>query len=303
MDVTNCASLVNYSLCSIFLIFGLFYPSEYVILYYVTYLELFITFELFILTTSVIMMIIGKLFGQRIQPNKQWKFSVIIYEIIETAKCVLIVSGLTTFPLMRSRMGYSIALTHDFMEATEIFNNVFLKYLYLTIKTIIIWIAADAWTYFKHYNLHKNKKYLWQFHKQHHSFSNPTSFASFAISPLEALWTFAPIILFAFPSFPFINKMYAPLQLGLILAFIILNIYLHCGYTLYYIEITVPYVYLNTSAHHNIHHEKTNTNLGEVSPFWDFVFGTYHRQRYLQNKKKFGWKFVDFSSRHAPFTK
>eukprot|EP00483_Globobulimina_turgida_P012096 UN12118 len=145
MNVSNCAGLVNGCLCLSFLTFGVFYPSEHVILYYVTLLELFIAFELFVLTTSVLMMFIGKLFGERIQTNKEWKFSVIIFEIIETTKCVFIVSGLTTFALMRSRMGNEVALTWDFYDATEIFDNIYLKYSYLTIKTIIIWIAADGW--------------------------------------------------------------------------------------------------------------------------------------------------------------
>ena len=51
--------------------------------------------------------------------------------------------------------------------------------------------VADAWLYLKHRLLHT--KYLWVFHAHHHSFRNPTAIGGFAISPLEALWTFAPI--------------------------------------------------------------------------------------------------------------
>ena len=208
MNFPSFASLVNWVICGAFLLFGIFYPPQLVPLYYVTLLELFIKFELFVLIASVLMMAIGELFGERIQPNTEWKCRVILCEVMETAKCVFVVSGLSTF---------------------------------------------------------------------------------------------LPIILFCFPSFPLVHKMYLPLQLGLILLFGLLNIYLHCGYSLYLVEVTLPYLYINTSVHHNIHHEKTNTNLGEVSPFWDYIFGTYHRERYLENKSKFGWRFCDFSFLHDQF--
>ena len=142
-------------------------------------------------------------------------------------------------------MGYDIALTWNFNEATNIFDNILLKYIYLMIKTIIVWISADGWTYFKHYMLHR--PFLFAFHKTHHSFYNPTSFASFAVSPLESLWTFAPIIIFCYPSITF-GKMYYPLQLGAILGFATLNFYLHCGYTISFVEKTLPYFYINTSV-------------------------------------------------------
>merc|ERR1719150_2656545 len=138
--------------------------------------------------------------------------------------------------MMQFRMGHPVALTWDFNTATASVDHIVLKYLYLAITTLVIWIIADGWTYFKHWNLHKHKAWLWPFHKNHHAFNNPTSFASFAISPLEALWTFAPIVLFCVPSFPVIKVLYLPLQLGFIGLFALLNVYLHCGYSLYVIE-------------------------------------------------------------------
>lgn len=284
---SHTATFVNSTICASFLLFGAFYPAQSRQLYYATLLELFLKFEVLVMSVSLFMMLIGKLFGERIQ-NKRWEFSMICYEILETTKCMFVVAGLTTIPVMRARMGLPVGVyvgeCHD-------------SYLLLLVKTILIWIAADCWTYMKHWSLHRNKKYLYQFHKQHHAFSNPTSFASFAISPLEAFWTFCPIILFS-KSLPVFGELYLPLQLSLIVFFVILNIYLHCGYTIHLVEAVLPYIYLNTSAHHNVHHETTNYNFGEVSPFFDYVTGNYHRGKYLQNKHKFGWVFFDFSQFH-----
>ena len=71
MGSSNTANIVNSCICIGFLIFGLFYPSQYVQLYYVTFLELFIKLELFVFIMSVFMMLFGKLCGAHIQINKE----------------------------------------------------------------------------------------------------------------------------------------------------------------------------------------------------------------------------------------
>ena len=56
--------------------------------------------------------------------------------------------------------------------------------------------------------------------------------------------------------------------------FFLLNAYLHCGWTLGIVERTLPVVTLNSSAFHNVHHEKVTTHFGEISSLWDYLCGT-----------------------------
>ena len=49
---------------------------------------------------------------------------------------------------------------------------------------------------------------------------------------------------------------------------------MHCGWTLGIVERTLPVVTLNSSAFHNVHHEKVTTHFGEISYLWDYLCGT-----------------------------
>ena len=126
--------------------------------------------------------------------------------------------------------------------------------------------AADAWTYAKHRALHS--KWLYAFHRSHHYFKDPTAFAGFAIHPVEAVWTFAPI--FLWEHLPHFLPVFAPA----VAFFFALNAYLHCGYVFGLAEALLPRVLLNSSAFHNLHHERVVTHFGEISSFWDYACGT-----------------------------
>jgi hypothetical protein len=66
-----------------------------------------------------------------------------------------------------------------------------------------------------------------------------------------------------------------PVRVALqIVAFVCLNFYLHCGVTLRWVEATLPRLYLNTSAFHNVHHARANTHFGEALYLWDALCGT-----------------------------
>ena len=282
---------INYSIYGVVTFWGLFSssPTEF----YSIWFELFLYLEMYVLSMSGVMMIIGQIFGERIQVNKHWELSAIMKEIIGTSQCFYFVAFLATFPVLKYRKGEEIGITLDFDEATNMVDNIILKYIFLIVKQIFIWLAAAGWTYLKHYSLHRPS--LFAFHKHHHSCYNPTAFAAFCVTPVHTIWTFCTVIVFCWAELPG-GKLYYPFQVVSMFGFLIQNLYMHCGYTISVIERTLPYVYINTSAYHNVHHEKTHTNLGEVSPFWDYVFGTYDKPKYLKAKKKFNWTFYDFSS-------
>lgn len=135
-------------------------------------------------------------------------------------------------------------------------------------------LAVDAWTYWKHRALHT--KALFGFHRGHHTFRDPTPFASFAVGPFEALWTFLPVLIVLHPS----ALHWGPAYVTLVGGFVLLNLYLHCGVRVAWLEAIVPRLGLNTSAFHNVHHSHVRANFGEVAFLWDRLCGT--RQADLQ---------------------
>ena len=138
----------------------------------------------------------------------------------------------------------------------------------MLIKVILGALFADTYTYWKHRSLHCGA--LFVFHKDHHTFLNPSTFAGFALHPVEGLATFWPIWLFSIPQL----NLWAPLYAGFLIGFGFLNLYLHCGQDVAWLDNILAYVWLNTSRWHNLHHERTVKHFGEVSYFWDLYCGT-----------------------------
>ena len=139
---------------------------------------------------------------------------------------------------------------------------------HIVLQTLVGVLVIDAWLYWKHRILHSRA--LFGFHRQHHAFRDPTPFAGFAVGPFEALVTFWPVLIVCIPQ----ATHWAPLYLGLVAGFVLLNFYLHCGVTLGILEATLPRMLLNTSAFHNIHHSHANANFGEAMVLWDRMCGT-----------------------------
>ena len=109
------------------------------------------------------------------------------------------------------------------------------------------------------------------FHKFHHTFHNPSTFAGFAIHPVEAVITFCPIILMVVPAL----GLYLPLHLMSLVPFGLLNLYLHCGYAIPMLERALPRLWVNTSVWHNKHHEVSVAHFGEMLTIWDLYMGTH----------------------------
>jgi sterol desaturase/sphingolipid hydroxylase (fatty acid hydroxylase superfamily) len=69
--------------------------------------------------------------------------------------------------------------------------------------------------------------------------------------------------------------LYFPMHMPFLLAFGLLNLYLHCGYAVPVLERWLPRVYINTSAWHNKHHELSVAHFGEMLTVWDYIMGTH----------------------------
>ena len=133
-------------------------------------------------------------------------------------------------------------------------------------------ILADAWGYWSHYLFHTRWLYI-RFHKQHHSYKQPTGLVATLADPVEglfsnqlALWL-GPILL------P--NK-----HLFTLIVWICIRAYFtvneHAGYDLPYIGLQywIPSVVAGTRAH-DFHHQHGKWNYGSIFSFWDNVMGTH----------------------------
>lgn len=187
-------------------------------------------------------------------------------EAFETLRSMFIAATLAAWPVSQWQLGHPTGLVVD-LRATGASPVV------ITLATGVGLLVVDAWLYWKHRLLHT--RLLFGFHRAHHSFRNPTPFAGFAVTPLEALLTFWPTTLLCFP----VLVHWAPLYWPLVLGFIVLNLYLHSGVTFGWVEATLPRVFINTSAHHNIHHSHATANYGEALTVWDVVCRTRLQDR------------------------
>lgn len=206
-------------------------------------------------------------YGARLQPERKHAFvdddakarKLLREEVAETMRCMWCISCMAAWPLSRYAAGEATGLIWTLDEISSTLPRYLLGFV-VGIPT------ADAWLYLKHRLLHT--KFLWAFHSHHHAFRNPTAFGGFAVSPLESLWTFCPILLWTH------LPHWIPLVAPSIFTFFVLNTYLHSGFSFAWLERVLPILMINSSTYHNVHHERVTTHFGEISSFWDFMLGT-----------------------------
>ena len=178
-----------------------------------------------------------------------------------TTQAMWVMAGLAAWPLSAARLGEATGF-HWSLEGTGWTPATALA------VTAVGLVGVDAWTYWKHRALHS--KWLFGFHRDHHVFRDPSAFAGFAVGPLEALWTFLPVLAVLHPE----ALHWGPAYVGLVVGFVLLNLYLHCGVRVGWIEATLPRIGINTSAFHNVHHSHARVNFGEVATWWDVACKT-----------------------------
>ncbi|WP_170319770.1 sterol desaturase family protein [Polyangium spumosum] len=213
-----------------------------------------------VLSGAAIVTALSLRLGTRIQ-GPRLKPAPMAREAFETARAMYVAACLMAWPLTAWRLGHPTGLVWDLGEHGVSVWQVLLQ-------TVLGVVVIDAWLYWKHRLLHT--RLLFGFHKGHHAFRDPTAFAGFAVAPVEALLTFWPILFLCMPE----AVHWAPLYFGLVVGFVNLNFYLHCGVTLSWVEKTLPRIFLNTSAFHNVHHARANTHFGEALYLWDVLCGT-----------------------------
>jgi lathosterol oxidase len=182
-------------------------------------------------------------------------------EAFETTRAIFVAACLAAWPMTQWRLGQETGMVLSLDAAGIGLGRVLAQ-------TVLGILVLDGWLYLKHRLLHTRA--LFGFHKQHHAFRDPTPFAGFAVGPFEALATFWPIVLLCIPA----ATHWAPLYFALVLGFVALNFYLHCGVTLRWAEAILPRALFNSSAFHNVHHSHAAVNFGEAMIVWDRLLRT-----------------------------
>lgn len=131
-------------------------------------------------------------------------------------------------------------------------------------------LMHDAYFYFTHRLMHHPRLFKW-FHLLHHKSTNPSPWAAFAFSPLEALVEIGILVLFLY-TIPVMRY-----HLFFFFLFMMLyNVYGHLGWELYpkNFQRSVIGRWINTSINHNQHHQYFKGNYGLYFLWWDRWFGT-----------------------------
>lgn len=198
--------------------------------------------------------------GDRIQGPRK-RPPPIATEAFETARAMLVAASFAAWPMMLWRLGRPTGMVLDLAAAG-------ISPWVIVLQTLAGLVVLDAWLYWKHRILHTRA--LFGFHRGHHAFRDPTAFAGFAVGPVESLMTFWPILLLCIPE----ATHWAPLYFGLVIAFVNLNFYLHCGVRIGLLERVLPRIFINTSAFHNVHHSHASVHFGEAMILWDVLCKT-----------------------------
>jgi len=142
---------------------------------------------------------------------------------------------------------------------------------YLIASFFVCWLAADLWEFAYHYLGHRLTS-MWEVHKHHHIFFNPSPFAVIADEPVDQFFRALPMILF--PCVAPVNMDMLFMQFGVF--FYAYGVYLHWGYELDWPNAHHPWI--NTSYQHFAHHAISVMNkpyhTGFYIKLWDQIMGS-----------------------------
>ncbi len=142
------------------------------------------------------------------------------------------------------------------------------SYALFTLFLITIW--HETWFYWAHRLMHHRKIYPYV-HSVHHRSTNPSPLAAYNFHWAEAFMEGIYVV-------PFICLVPIHFYVFLLHTFyaMILNIWWHLGYEFFPKGWTTHPVlkWINTSTHHNLHHQKFRGNYSLYFNFWDRIMGT-----------------------------
>jgi sterol desaturase/sphingolipid hydroxylase (fatty acid hydroxylase superfamily) len=145
----------------------------------------------------------------------------------------------------------------------------------------LIVLVHDAYFYWTHWLMHKSK-FLYRFHKQHHTSSDATPLDVLAFHPVEA---FVHFIFFV------IYPMIIPTELSVMqFMFVWMLVCNSAGHLPY--EFYPKFLYdfpvireFNAATHHQMHHKYYTTNFSIYYNWWDRWMNTNHKEYFVIFKK------------------
>lgn len=149
------------------------------------------------------------------------------------------------------------------------------------VSIVLTIFLHDTWFYWTHRLMHHPKLFR-AMHRDHHLSKNPTPWAAFSFSPLEALVQamIFPLTVFLFPIHPLAFGIFMMWQM-------IFNVIGHTGYEYNppaFMKSPIRF-FINTPTNHIMHHEFIRGNYGLYFNFWDRIMKTNHpdyENRFLQ---------------------
>jgi len=195
---------------------------------------------------------------QKIFPKKQDYYREIGYSFLTFAIFALI-GVLLLHPTVRQ-------YTHIYTDISEY------GWGYLGFSILLALLIHDAYFYLTHRLMHHPRLFR-LFHLTHHRSTNPSPWAAFAFSPLEAVVEGSVIVVIAV-----LIPIHKLAILGFLLFMTVYNVYGHLGYEIYPQWLVQSRLgkWLNTSTNHNMHHKFFKGNYGLYLRVWDEVFRTTH---------------------------
>lgn len=222
------------------------------------------------------------LFPEKFSKNKiQSRFAKrkdFIREILHSMQTTLIIAG----------VGILILRT-PLREYTQFYSNLSDYPLWwIPLSVILALVIHDTYFYWMHRTVHQPRFYK-TVHLLHHKSINPSPWTSYSFHFIEGILEamIAPIILLLLPMHPLSLILFSLASFGI-------NVYGHLGYEIAprWFRNSFLFEILNTSTHHNLHHEKFTGNYGLYFRIWDRLMGTenpdYVKNYDIIQERRFG---------------
>lgn len=228
------------------------------------FLPIIINIVRYFLLAGIPFVIFYLLFPEKFSKNKiQTRFAKrkdFIREILHSLQTTFILAGVGV-----------LILRTPLREYTQFYTNLSDHSLWwIPLSIVLALVIHDSYFYWMHRTVHHPKIYK-KIHLLHHKSINPSPWTSYSFhfteGVLEAM--VAPIILILFPMHPLSLILFT-------LSSFAINVYGHLGYEIAprWFRHSFLFEIINTSTHHNLHHEKVQGNYGLYFRFWDRLMGT-----------------------------
>ena len=251
-----------------------------------------------------------RLCGRKLQPEGRTTPPILV-EALDSLRAMWVFAALAAWPAAAWASGARTGLVFSLAEAMPGWGPRAALAGYL-VQLVALTLLVDVYSHFKHKAMHTTL--LFEFHKTHHTFRDPSPFAAFAVHPVEAFLTFVPVLGILRHELPVWAHAYAVWTITWFFINLCANCeqrcscrclpahppppppphpsrYLHSGYEIDLLERIMGPLWINSSAYHNHHHELMYTNYSELLYICDFILGTgFHPTGYGYGRRtpKFG---------------